>query len=271
MQPVLAPPPVRVDPDQGRPRPRIQIRDLRLAFGAQVVLDGVDLDVYGGENLVLMGTSGSGKTVLLRCVLGLLEPDAGSIQIDGQETVGLGERARDAILRRTGVLFQRNALFDSLAVWENVAFPLTEARRVPRPRAKEIALAKLAGVGLDAAAAELSPAELSGGMQKRVAFARAIAADPEFLFLDNPVAGLDPMLTQGIDDLIVERVRASGATAISITQDADSVRRIADRVAMLWAGRIVWTGPAASVDDSGDPFVDQLIHGRIEGPIRPAG
>lgn len=249
--------------------PRIQIRDLRLAFGLQVVLDGVDLDVHGGENLALLGTSGSGKTVLLRCILGLLEPEGGSIRIDGQETVGLGGRARDAFLRKTGVLFQRNALFDSLTVWENVAFPLTEARRMPRSRAKEVALAKLAEVGLDAAAAELLPAELSGGMQKRVAFARAIAADPEFLFLDNPVAGLDPMLTHGIDDLIAERMGALGATAILITQDADSVRRVADRAAMLWKGRIVWAGTAAVIDASGNPYVDQLIHGRIDGPIRP--
>ena len=251
--------------------PRIQIQGLRLAFGDQVVLDGVDLDIQGGENLVLMGISGSGKTVLFRCILGLLEPDAGSIRIDGKETVGLDGRARDEVLRRTGVLFQRNALFDSMTVWENVAFPLIAARRMPHGQAKQAAVAKLAEVGLDAAVAELSPAELSGGMQKRVALARAIAADPEFLLLDNPVAGLDPMLTRGIDDLIIERVRALGATAISITQDAESVRRIADQVAMLWNGRIVWAGPAATIDASGNPYVDQLIHGRTEGPIQPMG
>jgi phospholipid/cholesterol/gamma-HCH transport system ATP-binding protein len=252
-------------------QPRIEIRGLRLAFGAQVVLDGIDLDVHERENLVLMGTSGSGKTVLLRCILGLLEPDMGSIRIDGQETTDLSERARNALLLKTGVLFQRNALFDSLTAWENVAFGLIEPRRMPRGRAKEVALSKLAEVGLDADTAELLPAELSGGMQKRVALARALAADPEFLFLDNPVAGLDPVLTHGIDHLIAERVSALGATAISITQDADSVRRIADRVAMLWQGRIVWTGLAAAIDNSGNPFVDQLVHGRIEGPIGPEG
>lgn len=248
-------------------QPRIQIRDLRITLSDRVVLNGVDLDVHDGENLVLLGTSGSGKTVLLRCILGLLEPDGGSIRIDSQETMNLGERARNALLRRVGVLFQRNALFDSLTVWENVAFGLIEARGMPRGRAKAVALARLADVGLDIATAELLPVELSGGMQKRVALARALAADPEFLFLDNPVAGLDPMLTQGIDDLIVERMCALGATAISITQDAQSVHRIADRVAMLWQGRIVWAGPAASVGKSGNPYVDQLIHGRIEGPI----
>ena len=249
-------------------RPRLEIRGVRLSFGASIVLDGVDLDVRGGENLVLIGTSGSGKTVLLRCILGLLQPDSGSIRIDGQETTTLGGRARDALMRRIGVLFQRNALFDSLTVWENVVFGLMQTGQMPRAAARALALDKLASVGLDETAADLSPAELSGGMQKRVALARAIASNPEFLLLDDPVAGLDPMLTQDIDDLIVERVRTLGATGLSITQDVGSIRRIADRVAMLWQGRIVWTGPADRIDESGNPFVDQFVHGRIAGPIQ---
>lgn len=247
---------------------RIQVRDLRLAFGSTTVLGGVDLDIRDGENLVLIGTSGSGKSVLLKCILGLLRPDAGSITLDGREITGLGETAREALMRRFGVLFQRGALFDSLPVWRNVAFGLIEARAMSRRRAKAVALSKLAAVGLDAAVAELMPAELSGGMQKRVALARSIAADPEFLLLDDPVAGLDPILTGTIDKVILKCIRDLGVTALSITQDMASVRRLADRIAMIDQGRIVWTGPAATVDHSGNPYVDQFVHGRREGPIR---
>ena len=247
---------------------RITVRDLRVSFGETMVLDRVNLDVNAGENLVLIGTSGSGKTVLLRCIIGLLQPDSGSIRIDGQETTKLGAQARDALMSRVGVLFQRNALFDSLTVWENVVFGLMQRGQMSRVSARALAIGKLAEVGLDETAADLSPADLSGGMQKRVALARALAANPEFLFLDDPVAGLDPMLTHEMDDLIVDRVRTLGATGLSITQDVGSVRRIADRVAMLWQGRIVWTGPADQLDVSGNPFVDQFVHGRVSGPIR---
>lgn len=247
---------------------RIQIRDLRLAFGSTIVLDGVDLDILDRENLVLIGTSGSGKSVLLKCILGLLRPDAGSITLDGHEIIGLGETAREAQMRRFGVLFQRGALFDSLPVWRNVAFGLIEARAMSHRRAKAVALSKLAAVGLDADVAELMPAELSGGMQKRVALARSIATDPEFLLLDDPVAGLDPILTGTIDKVILKCIRELGVTALSIMQDMASVRRLADRIAMLDHGRIIWTGPAATVDESGNPYVDQFVHGRREGPIR---
>ena len=247
---------------------RITVRDLRVSFGETIVLDGVNLDVSAGENLVLIGTSGSGKTVLLRCIIGLLQPDSGSIQIDGQETTKLGARARDALMSRVGVLFQRNALFDSLMVWENVVFGLMQRGQMSRASARAMAIEKLAEVGLDETAADLLPADLSGGMQKRVALARALAANPEFLFLDDPVAGLDPMLTNEMDDLIAGRFRTLGTTGLSITQDVGSVRRIANRVAMLWQGRIVWTGPADQLDVSGNPFVDQFVHGRVSGPIR---
>lgn len=252
----------------GSSRARIEIRGLHLSFGESMVLDGVDLDVGAGENLVLIGTSGSGKTVLLRCIVGLLQPDSGSIRIDGQETTTLGTRARDALMRRVGVLFQRNALFDSLTAWENVVFGLMQRGQVPRAAARALAIDKLATVGLDETAADLSPAELSGGMQKRVALARALASSPEFLFLDDPVAGLDPMLTHEIDAIIAERVRTQGTTGLSITQDIGSIRRIANRVEMLWQGRIVWTGPADRIHESGNPFVDQFVHGRVTGPIR---
>ena len=260
-----------VVPDTHRPATslaRITVRDLRVSFGETTVLDGVNLDVSAGENLVLIGTSGSGKTVLLRCIIGLLQPDSGSIQIDGQETTKLGARARDALMSRVGVLFQRNALFDSLMVWENVVFGLMQRGQMARASARALAIEKLAEVGLDETAADLLPADLSGGMQKRVALARALAANPEFLFLDDPVAGLDPMLTNEMDDLIAGRFRTLGTTGLSITQDVGSVRRIANRVAMLWQGRIVWTGPADQLDVSGNPFVDQFVHGRVSGPIR---
>ena len=196
-------------------RTRIAIRELCVSFGENRVLDGIDLDVGAGENLVLIGTSGSGKTVLLRCIIGLLQPDSGSIWIYGEETTTLGARARDTLMSRVGVLFQRNALFDSLMVWENVVFGLTQKGQIPRAEARALAIEKLAEVGLDETAADLSPAELSGGMQNRVALARALAANPEFLFLDDPVAGLDPMLTHEMDDLIAERVRTLGATGLS--------------------------------------------------------
>jgi len=262
-------PPIAADTNRTAVVPaRIIVRDLRVSFGETMVLDGVDLDVGAGENLVLIGTSGSGKTVLMRCIVGLLQPDSGSIRIDGQETTKLGARARDALMSRVGVLFQRNALFDSLMVWENVVFGLMQRGQMSRASARALAIEKLAEVGLDETAADLLPADLSGGMQKRVALARALAANPEFLFLDDPVAGLDPMLTNEMDDLIAGRFRTLGTTGLSITQDVGSVRRIANRVAMLWQGRIVWTGPADQIDVSGNPFVDQFVHGRVSGPIR---
>jgi len=166
------------------------------------------------------------------------------------------------------MLFQGSALFDSLRVWENVAFGLTQGRGMERHAAKEIALAKLAAVGLGPEVGELRPAELSGGMQKRVALARAIAAEPEIIFFDEPTTGLDPIMADVINDLIVKCVREVGTTAVSITHDMVSARKIADRIAMLHQGRIVWHGPTAEIDHSGNLFVDQFINGRAEGPIQ---
>jgi phospholipid/cholesterol/gamma-HCH transport system ATP-binding protein len=248
--------------------PKISVRGLRKSFGRKRVLHGLDIDCDRGESLVIIGGSGTGKSVLVKCILGLLYPEAGSIRIDGVEAVGLPRAARERLLQKFGMLFQGGALFDSLRVWENVAFGLTQGRGMERHAAKEIALAKLAAVGLGPEVGELRPAELSGGMQKRVALARAIAAEPEIIFFDEPTTGLDPIMADVINDLIVKCVREVGTTAVSITHDMVSARKIADRIAMLHQGRIVWHGPTAEIDHSGNPFVDQFINGRAEGPIR---
>jgi phospholipid/cholesterol/gamma-HCH transport system ATP-binding protein len=247
---------------------KISVRGLRKAFGRKQVLDGLDIDCASGESLVVIGGSGTGKSVLVKCILGLLHPEAGSIRIDGVETVGLPHATRERLLQKFGMLFQGSALFDSLNVWENVAFGLVQGRGMTRSAAREIALAKLAAVGLGPEVSLLRTAELSGGMQKRVALARAIAAEPEIVFFDEPTTGLDPIMADVINDLIVKCVREVGTTAVSITHDMVSARKIADRIAMLYQGRIVWHGPTAEIDHSGNPYVDQFIHGRAEGPIK---
>jgi len=248
--------------------PKISVRGLRKSFGRKRVLDGVDIDCTTGESLVIIGGSGTGKSVLVKCILGLLHPEGGSISIDGVETTGLRRTARERLLQKFGMLFQGSALFDSLSVWENVAFGLVQGRGMEGLVAREIALAKLAAVGLGPEVSLLRPAELSGGMQKRVALARAIAAEPEIIFFDEPTTGLDPIMADVINDLIVKCVREVGTTAVSITHDMVSARKIADRIAMLHQGRLVWHGPTAEIEHSGNPFVDQFINGRAEGPIR---
>lgn len=250
------------------PTPKIVVRGLRKSFGRKSVINDLELDCGSGESLVIVGGSGTGKSVLIKCILGLLHPEAGSIRIDGEETVGLGRVARERLSQKFGMLFQGGALFDSLSVWENVAFGLINGRGVERQAAKAIALAKLGAVGLGAEASLLRPAELSGGMQKRVALARAIAAEPEIIFFDEPTTGLDPIMADIINDLIVKCVREVGTTAVSITHDMVSARKIADRIAMLYEGRIIWSGPTGEIENSGNPHVDQFIHGRAEGPIK---
>ena len=248
--------------------PKISVRGLCKSFGRKQVLDGLDIDCGRGESLVVIGGSGTGKSVLVKCILGLLHPEAGSIRIDGAETVGLPRAARERLLQKFGMLFQGSALFDSLNVWENVAFGLVRGRGMERPAAREIALARLASVGLGPEVSLLRTAELSGGMQKRVALARAIAAAPEIVFFDEPTTGLDPIMADVINDLIVKCVREVGTTAVSITHDMVSARKIADRIAMLHQGRIVWHGPTSEIDHSANPYVDQFIHGRADGPIK---
>ena len=243
----------------------IRLEDVHKAFGANRVLQGVTLEVPRGQSLVVIGGSGTGKSVLLKCVLGLVRPDRGLIEVDGRD-VTLGDR--DAFLARFGMLFQGGALFDSLRVWENVAFRLLRGpQKRPKAEARDIAIGKLARVGLGERVADMFPAELSGGMQKRVSLARAIAADPEIIFFDEPTTGLDPIMSGVINELIRDLVTEMGATAITITHDMTSVRAIADSVAMLHGGVVRWHGPVSTLDASGDPYVDQFIHGRAEGPI----
>ena len=248
--------------------PKIALRGVHKRFGPKVVLDGIDLDVNAGESLVVIGGSGTGKSVMLKCILGLLKPESGSIKVDGEEVVGMRGSDRERVLRKFGMLFQGAALFDSLKVWENVAFGLIQGRSMQRGQAKKIALEKLAEVGLSAEVGELSPAELSGGMQKRVALARAIATDPEIIFFDEPTTGLDPIMGDVINELIVSTVQHLGATTLSITHDMASARKIANRIAMIHKGKIIWVGPVAEIDRSGNDFVEQFIHGRADGPIQ---
>jgi phospholipid/cholesterol/gamma-HCH transport system ATP-binding protein len=248
--------------------PKIELKGVAKRFGTKVVLDGVDLAVAPGESLVIIGGSGSGKSVTLKCILGLITPDRGSIKIDGQEATRLAGRARERVNAKIGMLFQSAALFDSLKVWENVAFALIQGQGLPRREAKEIALRKLAKVGLGPEVGELSPSELSGGMQKRVGLARAIAAEPEIIFFDEPTTGLDPIMADVINDLIVATVKDMGVTTLSITHDMASARKIADKIAMIYKGKIIWSGRKEDIDKSGNPFVDQFIHGRADGPIK---
>lgn len=243
----------------------ITLKNVHKAFGSKHVLQGVNLTIEKGTSMVIIGGSGTGKSVMLKSVLGLVTPDSGQITVDGSD-VQKGDR--DAFLARFGMLFQGGALFDSLPVWQNVAFRLLRgALKRPKAEAREIAIEKLRRVGLKPETADLFPSELSGGMQKRVGLARAIAAEPEIIFFDEPTTGLDPIMAGVINELIREIVTEMGATAMTITHDMSSVRAIADNIAMLHDGMIKWTGPVAQLDTSGDPYLDQFIHGRAEGPI----
>jgi phospholipid/cholesterol/gamma-HCH transport system ATP-binding protein len=249
-------------------RPKIEMRGVAKSFGAKHVLRGVDLAAYPGQSVVIIGGSGTGKSVTLKCVIGLIEPDAGQIFVDGADVAHTRGRARDVLLDRFGMLFQGGALSDSLPVWKNVAFRRIHGlKKLSDREARDLAVAKLRRVGLGAETADLFPAELSGGMQKRVGLARAIACDPEIIFFDEPTTGLDPIMADVINDLIREIVSEMGATAITITHDMSSVRKIADRVAMLHEGVVQWCGDIADIDDSGNAYVDQFIHGRADGPI----
>jgi phospholipid/cholesterol/gamma-HCH transport system ATP-binding protein len=250
--------------------PKIELRGVKKRFGSKVVLDGVDLVIEPRSSLVIIGGSGTGKSVTIKSILGIIRPDEGTILVDGEDITHLNGAARDKVLKKFGMLFQGGALFDSMLVWENVAFGLIQGRGMARKKARDIAFQKLAKVGLSADVGDLYPVELSGGMQKRVGLARAIAADPEIIFFDEPTTGLDPIMADVINDLIVSTVKDVGATALSITHDMASARKISDRIAMLYGGKIIWTGPTADIDNSGNPYVEQFIHGRADGPIKMA-
>ncbi len=247
--------------------PKLELKGVKKSFGPKKVLQGIDLKINPGKSLVIIGGSGTGKSVTLKCVLGLIKPDEGSILIDGKESVGVSQDDRDQLMRKFGMLFQGGALFDSMRIWENVAFGLIQGRGADRRTAYDVAIEKLQSVGLDESVAQLFPAELSGGMQKRVSLARAIASHPEIIFFDEPTTGLDPIMADVINNLIVKCVKQLGATALSITHDLASARKIADDVAMIYQGKIIWHGPVSQLDHSGNEYVEQFIHGRAEGPI----
>lgn len=246
---------------------KIEIKGLHKAFGDKVVLDGVDIEIKEGESLVVIGGSGTGKSVLIKCIQGILTPDSGSIKIDGIDITQLDREEAEKSYAKMGMLFQGAALFDSLKVWENVAFGLIENQKMPRKQALREAIRVLRQVGLGADVADLSPSELSGGMQKRVGLARAIATKPEIIFFDEPTTGLDPIMSDVINNLIIESVKGLGATALTITHDMASARKIADKIAMLYKGKIVWQGTVKEMDKTDNPYVKQFINGNSEGPI----
>jgi phospholipid/cholesterol/gamma-HCH transport system ATP-binding protein len=248
--------------------PKLQLIAIKKRLRGRQVLDGVDLDVAPGRSLVIIGGSGQGKSVTLKCALGLMKPDAGQVLVDGADVTKLRARARQKVMHKFGMLFQGGALFDSLSVWENIAFRLIYSDKLPRKQARERAIETMRKVRLAPEFADVRPIELSGGMQKRAGLARAIIAKPDILFFDEPTTGLDPITADAINDLIVDMVRELGCAAVSITHDMASARKIADEIAMLHGGKIVWRGPAATIDASGNSMVDQFIHGRAEGPIQ---
>jgi len=250
--------------------PLLKLDGVEKSFGAKQVLRGVSLDVARGQSLVVIGGSGSGKSVMLKNALGLMTPDKGQIFFDDEDVTNATGKEREAMRARIGMLFQSGALFDSLTVWENVAFRLINSEGLSRRDAKERAIETLKKVRLGADVAGLYPAEISGGMQKRVSLARSIISEPDLIFFDEPTTGLDPITADAINDLIVEMVRGLGAAAISITHDMASARKIADEIAMLFEGKIIWRGKAADVMHSGNEYVDQFVNGRADGPIQPA-
>jgi len=240
---------------------KLEIRNLKKSFGSNLVLDGIDLSFALGETMVLVGPSGSGKSVLAKCILGLLPIDSGEIILDGADLTQLPPNKRGEMLRQFGVLFQNGALFDSLPVWRNVAFGLIEGRGIAPLKAKVTALERLRQVGLGADVAELLPAELSGGMQKRVALARAIATGPQCLVLDGPTEGLDPIMAAVVDDFVIKTTKELNATTLAITNNLSCVKKIAHRVAVIHDGKIAWEGPIGELDESRDSYIERLVHG----------
>ncbi len=249
-------------------QPKIHMVGVDKAFGKKRVLNHLDLDVYPGESLVIIGGSGTGKSVMLKCILGLLKPDAGKIAVDGRDILSLTRGEREQVMGQFGMLFQNAALFDGLSVWENVAFSLIQNQKMDKKAARKIAIQKLAQVGLKSDVADVYPADLSGGMRKRVGLARAIATNPQVIFFDEPTTGLDPIMSDVINDLIRDTVQRLGATALTITHDMNSARKIADRIAMLYEGKIIWVGTVKELDKTKNPYVRQFVAGSAQGPIQ---
>jgi phospholipid/cholesterol/gamma-HCH transport system ATP-binding protein len=246
---------------------KIILENVCKKFGQKVVLDGLNLDIKKGQSVVVIGGSGTGKSVMIKSIQGILTPEKGSIKVDGQEVVGADGKQLEKSNEKIGMLFQGAALFDSLSVWENVSFGLIQGKKVNKDKAREIAIKTLSQVGLNKDVADLYPAELSGGMQKRVGLARAIATKPEIIFFDEPTTGLDPIMADVINDLIIKCVKELGATALSITHDMASARKIADKIAMLYKGKIIWYGDVDEIDKTDNPYVKQFVNGEAKGPI----
>jgi phospholipid/cholesterol/gamma-HCH transport system ATP-binding protein len=247
---------------------KIRLRNMHKNFGKKKVLRGVDIDIHKGESLVVIGGSGTGKSVLIKNIIGLMEPTRGSIKIDGQEVAHLSSRERSAMMERFGVLFQGGALFDSIPVWKNISFSLMQSKKVSSSEAYDLAVEKLNSVGLGGEVASLFPSELSGGMQKRVALARAIVHNPEVIFFDEPTTGLDPIMADVINDLIIKCSSELGATTFTITHDMHSAKKIADKVAMIYEGKIIWHDSVKNLNSCDNEYVQQFINGRAKGPIK---
>ncbi len=247
---------------------KIEIKNLVKNFGDKEVLKNINLDIKKGESVVILGGSGSGKSVLIKTISTLMTPTSGSIKIDGQEITNQSQKDHDLLMEKIGFLFQGGALFDSLAIWENVAFRLLYQKKMSKEEAREIAISKLKSVGLSKKTADLYPSELSGGMQKRASLARAIAINPEIMFFDEPTTGLDPIMADVINDIIISTSKELGATSITITHDMASAKKIADKVAMLYHGEIIWFGDVKDMYSSNNPFLDQFINGKANGPIK---
>lgn len=247
----------------------IKIRAVSLykSFGEKDVLHGINIEVRRGESMVVIGGSGSGKTVLIKCIIGLMRPDQGEIHVDGLEITSLDEKRMNEVRKKFGMLFQGGALFDSMTVWENVGFGLRQQTRLSEEEIRRVASEKLALVGLKNVE-DLMPAELSGGMRKRVSLARAIAMEPEILLYDEPTTGIDPIMADAINDLIVQMKEKLNVTSIAITHDMKSAYKIADRIAMLYQGKIIEVGTPGEIRNSSNPMVQQFIEGRSEGPIK---
>ena len=246
---------------------KLSVSNLTKSFGEKQVLAGINLDVNKGESLVILGGSGSGKSVLIKIIASLMASTSGVINIDGQNTTNINSKSRNKLMEKFGFLFQGGALFDSLTIWENIAFRLLYQKKMNKIDARKIALQKISAVGLAQKTADLYPSELSGGMQKRASLARAIATTPEIIFFDEPTTGLDPIMADVINDLIIANSKELGATTITITHDMNSARKIADKVAMLHEGKIIWFGDVKNMYSSENAYMDQFIHGRADGPI----
>ena len=247
---------------------KIKVENLFKSFDLKQVLKGVNLEINDKESLVILGGSGSGKSVLIKSITTLMDVDSGKVIIDGTDILTLKDKEKNKIMDKFGFLFQGGALFDSMTVWENVAFRLINSTDIHKDDAKAIAISKLKIVGLSENVADLYPVELSGGMQKRVSLARAICTDPEIIFFDEPTTGLDPIMSDVINNLIIKSSKSVGATTITITHDISSARKIADKIALLYQGKIIWTGTVKEMDETDNPYVNQFIHGRAEGPIK---